>query len=59
MAVHIIVDGDETNCKVIKDVLKRTNDIDEENKLPDAALKCEPHFMRNDENVSSCVSYLT
>ena len=38
--VPIVIDGAATNCKVLKDVMKSTNDTDGENKLPDAALKC-------------------
>ena len=49
MIVTIVIDGVAKNCKVLKNVLKRTNDIDDKNKLPDAALKFEPCFMCNDE----------
>ena len=49
VVVNIVIDGAATNLKVLKDVLKSTIDTDEENKLPDAALKFEPYFMHNDK----------
>ena len=49
MVVPIVIDGAAMNCKVLKDALNSTNDTDDENKLLDVALKCEPYFMNNDE----------
>ena len=59
MVVPIVTDGAGTNCKVLKDVLKSTNDTDEENKLLDAALKFEPYFTCNDEKYFVMFTYLT
>ena len=49
MVVTIVIDGTATNCMILKDVLKSTNYVDDESKLPDAALNFEPYFMHNDE----------
>ena len=59
MVVPVVVDDAATNFNVLKDVLKSTNDIDDENKLPGAALKFEPYFMHNDEKcfVTFCLPH--
>ena len=60
MVVPIVLDDTATNCKVLKDAVKSTNETDDENKLPDVALKCEPCFMCNDEKyfVMFCLPHM-